>query len=156
MPGTINTPLFNKGRSKLGVKPVGIPPVYPPELVAEAVLYCAEHPTRDFVVGGAAQMMVNGERLSPRLMDATMLRTGFTMQRTDEPKSEEAPDNLYAPVAGYDRVEGDFVKQANLMRCSTWFQRDGVLLSLLGSVALGAATALALQKRQAPHAGPRG
>src|SRR5215210_1313482 len=27
MPGTINTPFFDKGRSKIGVKPVGIPPI---------------------------------------------------------------------------------------------------------------------------------
>ena len=32
LPGTINTPLFDKARTKLGVKPVGLPPIYEPNL----------------------------------------------------------------------------------------------------------------------------
>jgi hypothetical protein len=44
MPGTINTPFFDKGRSKLGVKPVGIPPIHEPETVANIILYAAENP----------------------------------------------------------------------------------------------------------------
>src|SRR5215207_7149183 len=39
MPGTINTPFFDKGRSKLGVKPVGVPPIYEPQTVANVILY---------------------------------------------------------------------------------------------------------------------
>jgi NAD(P)-dependent dehydrogenase (short-subunit alcohol dehydrogenase family) len=54
MPGTINTPFFDQGRTKLGVKPVGIPPIYEPETVANIILYAAEHPARDLVSGGAA------------------------------------------------------------------------------------------------------
>jgi hypothetical protein len=38
MPGTINTPFFDKGRTKLGVKPVGIPPIYEPQTVANIIL----------------------------------------------------------------------------------------------------------------------
>ena len=41
-------------------------------------------------------------------MDAYLLSTGFTGQLTDRPKSEDAPDNLYAPQEGYDRDNGDF------------------------------------------------
>jgi NAD(P)-dependent dehydrogenase (short-subunit alcohol dehydrogenase family) len=44
MPGTINTPFFDKGRTKLGVKPVGIPPIYEPKTVANIILYAAENP----------------------------------------------------------------------------------------------------------------
>src|SRR5215211_3855330 len=47
MPGTINTPFFDKGRTKLGVKPVGVPPIYEPETVANMILYAAENPVRD-------------------------------------------------------------------------------------------------------------
>jgi NAD(P)-dependent dehydrogenase (short-subunit alcohol dehydrogenase family) len=54
MPGTINTPLFDKARTKLGVKPVGLPPIYEPGVVTDVILYAAEHPARDLVAGGAA------------------------------------------------------------------------------------------------------
>jgi len=56
--------------------------------------------------------MLLGQRLSPGLMDAYMLLTGFKSQRTNEPKAEDAPDNLFEPVSGYSSIEGDFSDQA--------------------------------------------
>jgi NAD(P)-dependent dehydrogenase (short-subunit alcohol dehydrogenase family) len=109
MPGTINTPFFDKGRTKLGVKPVGIPPIYEPETVANIILYAAENPARDLVSGGAAQMMIINQRLSPRMVDAVLTtRAGFSPQMTEEPRSEEDPDNLYAPIRGHDTAKNGF------------------------------------------------
>lgn len=136
MPASINTPLFTKGRTKLGVKPMGMPPIYPPELVAQNLLRAAEHPEREIIVGGSGQVMLSGQRLSPRLMDAMLKRTAFSAQRTDEPRSQEAPNNLYGPMPEYDRVEGDFSRQAALMKPSTLLQ-DGVG-GALGAMAVGA------------------
>ncbi len=109
MPGTINTPFFDKGRTKLGVKPVGIPPIYEPGTVADIILYAAENPARDLVSGGAAQALILNQRLSPRLLDAVLTtRAGFSPQLTDEPRSEEDPDNLYAPIGGHDTAKNGF------------------------------------------------
>jgi NAD(P)-dependent dehydrogenase (short-subunit alcohol dehydrogenase family) len=109
MPGTINTPFFDKGRSKLGVKPVGIPPIYEPETVANIILYAAENPARDLVSGGAAQALILNQRLSPRMLDAVLAtRAGFSPQKTDEPRSEDDPDNLYSPIPGHDTARDGF------------------------------------------------
>jgi NAD(P)-dependent dehydrogenase (short-subunit alcohol dehydrogenase family) len=109
MPGTINTPFFDKGRSKLGVKPVGIPPIYEPETVANIILYAAENPARDLVSGGAAQALIINQRLSPRMLDTVLAtRAGFSPQLTDEPRSKDDPDNLYAPIEGHDTARNDF------------------------------------------------
>jgi NAD(P)-dependent dehydrogenase (short-subunit alcohol dehydrogenase family) len=109
MPGTINTPFFDKGRTKLGVKPVGVPPIYEPETVANIILYAAEHPARDLVSGGAAQALILNQRLSPRLLDAVLsTRAGFAPQKTDEPRSEHDPDNLYGPIEGHDTAKNGF------------------------------------------------
>lgn len=112
MPASINTPLFDKARTKLGVKPMGVPPIYQPHLVADAILKVAEHPKREVVVGGAGKMMLLGQRISPKLMDAYMRATGFKSQRTNEPKGSDAPDNLYEPLPGYNTIEGDFSDRA--------------------------------------------
>ncbi len=112
MPATINTPLFNKARTKLGVKPVGVPPLYQPSLVANAILDVAEHPKREVVVGDAGKMILLAQRISPKLVDAYMERTAFQAQRTNEPKSEDAPDNLFEPLPDYNTIEGDFSDQA--------------------------------------------
>jgi NAD(P)-dependent dehydrogenase (short-subunit alcohol dehydrogenase family) len=109
MPGTINTPFFDKGRSKLGVKAVGIPPIYEPETVANIILYAAENPARDLVSGGAAQALIINQRLSPRMLDALLAtRGGFAPQKTDEPRFEDDPDNLYAPIRGHDTTRNGF------------------------------------------------
>jgi NAD(P)-dependent dehydrogenase (short-subunit alcohol dehydrogenase family) len=108
LPSVINTPFYNHVRTKLGVKPTGIPPYYEPSLVAEAILYAAEHPTRDFIVGDVGRVLDLLQKLSPTLVDNILLLIGFSGQRTNELKPETAPDNLYEPIAGYDQVEGDF------------------------------------------------
>ena len=107
-PAVINTPFYNHVLTKLGVKPTGLPPYYSPKLVAEAILHCAQHPTRDFIVGDVGRILDLAQRLSPELMDSILVAIGFSGQRTSEPKSADDPNNLYAPMDGYDRVKGDF------------------------------------------------
>jgi NAD(P)-dependent dehydrogenase (short-subunit alcohol dehydrogenase family) len=112
MPAGINTPLFNKARTKLGVKPMPTPPIYQPSLVAKAIVKAAERPKRDVVVGDVGKILLLLQRLAPSLVDAYLLRTGFDSQYTNEPKSENTPDNLFEPLTGYDKIEGDFSNQA--------------------------------------------
>jgi len=142
MPGTINTPFFDKGRTKLGVKPVGIPPIYEPGTVADIILYAAENPARDLVSGGAAQALIINQRLSPRMLDAVLTtRAGFSPQLTDEPRSEDDPDNLYAPINGHDTVKNGF--RALSRSFYNWLQMHptvkrgaaaGAALGLLGAL----------------------
>jgi NAD(P)-dependent dehydrogenase (short-subunit alcohol dehydrogenase family) len=109
MPGTINTPFFDKGHTKLGIKPVGIPPIYEPDTVANIILYAVENPARDLVSGGAAQALIINQRLSPRMLDAILTtRAGFSPQMTDEPRSGDDPDNLYAPKRGHNTAKNGF------------------------------------------------
>jgi NAD(P)-dependent dehydrogenase (short-subunit alcohol dehydrogenase family) len=108
LPAVINTPFYNKGKTKLGVKPTGIPPYYEPSLVTDAIIYTAEHPTRDYIVGDVGRILDVAQRVSPELVDAILLLIGFEGQKTKELKSENSPNNLYEPVPEYDKVEGDF------------------------------------------------
>ncbi|MGV0024249.1 SDR family oxidoreductase [Phormidesmis priestleyi] len=110
MPGVINTPFYNKGKTKLGVKPTGIPPYYDASLVTDAILYAAENPIRDYIVSDVGRALDVVQRISPGLVDAVLLAIAFQGQKTDDVKSEDAPNNLYEPIQGYDKVEGDFGK----------------------------------------------
>lgn len=120
LPASINTPFFDKAKTKIGVKPIGVPPLYAPRTVAEAILYAAEHPVRELIVGGAGKMLVYGQRLSPRLVDALLLRVGFSSQKTDERKPASAPNDLYGPVERYNTAEGDFGSKTFTHSASTW------------------------------------
>ena len=140
MPAAINTPFFAKARTKLGVKPKGFPPIYQPGVVADAILYSAEKAPREIVAGGAGKGMLLTQRLSPRLMDAIMVRGGFGSQMTDEPKSTADPDGLFAPMEGQDRAEGEFGEQALPRSPLTWLDTHPSLKWTIGVV--GAAIAL--------------
>lgn len=107
-PSSINTPLFNKAKSYLGVMPMPIPPIYEPELAAEGILRAAEGNERDVYIGGAGKALSVGERISPKLMDLQMMRSGFKQQKTQWPQSADAPNNLFAHVEDDGGVRGDF------------------------------------------------
>ncbi len=107
MPGTIDTPIFDNARTKIGRKPMGAPPIYAPETVAEMVLHAAEHGGRDYCVGGAARLFALQQRMSPRLLDAFLAsRLGWRGMMTSEPKSEDAPDNMFEPLPGHGTRDG--------------------------------------------------
>ncbi|PLZ77481.1 short-chain dehydrogenase, partial [Fischerella thermalis WC217] len=63
--------------TKLGVKPTGIPPCYQPDLVADAILYAAEHSMRDFIVGDVGKVLDLLQKISPSLVDSLLLLIGF-------------------------------------------------------------------------------
>lgn len=125
-PAVINTPFWNNGLTKLGVKPSGIPPYYDPRLVADAVLYVAQHPTRDFFVGDAARILAVLQRLSPELADSLLLLIGFQAQRTNELKSPDDRNNLYEPVPTDTRVDGDF-NNLVIPSVSDWLAKNPAL-----------------------------
>ncbi len=142
-PSVINTPFYNHVRTKLGVKPTGIPPYYQPSLVADAILYAAEHPTRDFIVGDIGRGLDLLQRLSPPLVDVILQLIAFSGQRTNEPKFESAADNLFEPMPGYDQVEGDFA-HLTIPSFSDWFSKHPRTTTMLVGTALVAAAFLAI------------
>lgn len=144
MPSSINTPFFNKTRSKLGVKPVAVPPLYDPSLVADAILYAAENPTRDFIVGDSGKVVDFLQKISPSLVDQILLAIAFKVQKTDEPKFSDAPDNLYQPVPEYDRIKGDF-DPITIPSFTDWLDRNPQLKwGAIAAVTLGVAALLGL------------
>ena len=132
-PGTINTPFFNNSLNKMDVKPKGPPPIYQPSVVADCVLYAAEHPVRDLFAGGAAKMMAASQMLAPTLMDATLARIGIPASRTDEPQPGGSPGNLFAPRAEDNRAEGDFSNRVRRFSLYTWLETHPRIKALAAS-----------------------
>jgi len=111
-PAAINTPIYENARSKLGVKPRAVPPVYDPRAVVDAIVFAAEHPRRDITVGGAGAALILLQRLSPRLLDWYMVSNGrfFRKQMTRQP--DDGVDNLFEPSRGPGAVRGSFGHRA--------------------------------------------
>jgi NAD(P)-dependent dehydrogenase (short-subunit alcohol dehydrogenase family) len=122
-PAVINTPFYNHARTRIGVKPTGIPPYYAPDLVTDAILQAAEKPMRDYIVGDVGRVLDFAQRVSPSLLDFTLSQVGFRGQRTDDLKTPQAPDNLFEPMTGYERAKGDF-SQLTIPSFSDWVVKN--------------------------------
>ncbi|MCU0498730.1 MAG: SDR family oxidoreductase [Anaerolineae bacterium] len=98
LPASINTPFFRHARSKMGVQAKPIPPVYEPEVVAEAILMAAQGHHRRIYAGGASKMFALMEYLNPRLIDWLMVqnRIAFKAQQSDLPPPSR--DSLFEPI----------------------------------------------------------
>ncbi|WP_375420843.1 SDR family oxidoreductase [uncultured Sphingomonas sp.] len=142
-PATINTPFFSNAGSKLDVMPKGPPPIYQPEMVADCVLYAAEHPVRDLFAGGAGKAMAVNQKLAPGLMDAMLAKFGIPASKTSTPTTNGQGGNLYI-AEPEDRTRGDFERRAR-PSAYTWLELHPLARTLaLGAVATGA---VALRRR---------
>lgn len=108
MPATINTPFFNHARSKLGVLPRPFPPAYPPDIVARSIVYAAQHPQREIIVGGAGRMLITLEKISRTAFDGVLLFGGFGFDAQRSVRTDDGLDNLDDPGFELGRVTGDF------------------------------------------------
>lgn len=96
-PSAIDTPYKEHAKSYLHVQPQNPPPVYAPETVAEAILYCAEHPVRDLFVGAGGKAISWMGYNAPRGTDVLMENTMISMQQTDIPADDRRYESLYEP-----------------------------------------------------------
>jgi hypothetical protein len=143
MPASINTPFFEKARTKMGVKPTGVPPMYDPKAVSDAILHSAQTPMREFVVGGAGKLMKWTQEISPGIADKVLLRVAFKGQKTNEAKPESAPDNLYEPLPQFSTVEGH---GSSMSASYNWVEKHPIASKMVFVGALTAALALMLRE----------
>jgi short-subunit dehydrogenase len=104
----LNTPQFGWVRSRLPRKAQPVPPIFQPELAAEAILYAAHHGRGELWVGGSSVKAIAGNRVIPRVLDRYLAWTGYDSQQTDEPEDPDREDNLYEPLPGDAGAHGDF------------------------------------------------
>jgi len=119
----LNTPQFEIGRTKLPRHPQPVPPIYQPEVAAEAIVWISEHRRRQLYVGAPTLKTVLGNRVAPGLVDRYLSRTGYEGQQTDEPVDPNRPDNLFEPVPGDHGTHGRFGKGARTRSIITNFSR---------------------------------
>jgi len=96
-PTSIATPFARHAKNYLEVEPTLPPPIYAPDLVAEAILHSAVHPERDLPVGGASKAISVAAALSPRLMDKYSERAFFRQQKSAQPARRNRDGSLHHP-----------------------------------------------------------
>jgi hypothetical protein len=108
-----NTPQFDWARSKLPRRLQPVPPIFQPEIAAEAIVWAATHSRREWWVGWPAVKTILATRLLPGgLGDRMAARNAYDAQQTSEPADASRADNLFAPVPGNFGAHGRFDKRA--------------------------------------------
>lgn len=106
----VNTPQFGWVRTRLPRQGQPVPPIFQPEVAARAIVFTADHPRRELLVGRSTYLAIWGQRLIPGILDRYLGRTGYAAQQTGETVEPGRVDNLAAPLdAEQDRgAHGDF------------------------------------------------
>lgn len=144
LPG-VNTTQFNWCRSKLPEHPMPVPPIYQPEVPAEAIYWAAQHHRREVWVGYSTVVAILGTKLSPSLGDRYLAKTAFDGQQAhDMPVGADRPDNLFAPVQNKAATHGIFDDHAKRRSPQLWVATHrpalaGALAAVAGATVAGAA-----------------
>ena len=136
----MNTPQFNWIKSRLSKRAQPVPPIYQPEVGAQAVVYASHHRRREICVGMPSVKAILGNKFFPGLLDHYLASTGYKSQQTNEPEDPTRPCNLFEPVAGDHGAHGRFDDRARAFSPQLWtdLHRDGVMVFvLLGALSLG-------------------
>jgi NAD(P)-dependent dehydrogenase (short-subunit alcohol dehydrogenase family) len=142
----VNTPQFAWSRAKLPRQPQPVPPIFQPEVIADAIVYAAEHRRREIWLGGPSILAILSEKLSPRTGDRWLAATGFDAQQTPAPHRRR-PDDLYAPLRGDHGAHGDFDAHARGFSLAWWLSKHRAELATgaLAAIALAAGARAALR-----------
>src|SRR5947209_5232599 len=143
LPG-LNTTQFTWGRTKLPKQTMPVPPIYQPEIAADAIHYAAHHRRRQIFVAIPTVMNILCERLAPWLLDWYLAKTAFDSQMTDQDLDPRDHDNLFDPVDEDRGAHGPFDDQAHSISPQYELAKHrGKILAGVGAAAVGAAGVVA-------------
>jgi short-subunit dehydrogenase len=153
----LNTPQFDWVKSRLARKPQPVPPIYQPEVAANAIYHAAHHYRREWYVGGSTAIVITGNKLFPGFGDWYLAQQGYGSQQYDGTVSPDRRDNVFHPVDDSRDfgAHGDFDDRATNFSWQLWAdqRRDWLLLAGLGAAGLLAAALMARRGRPAESNG---
>jgi NAD(P)-dependent dehydrogenase (short-subunit alcohol dehydrogenase family) len=135
----LNTPQFGWVKSRLPNKAQPVPPIFQPEVAAEAIVWAAHHDRRELWVGFPTVKAIVADRIAPGLLDRYLAQAGYASQQTAEREDPDRPHNLWEPVAGDAGAHGTFGDRASDASLQAWAARNR---GWLAAAACGAAAAL--------------
>ncbi|HEX2270210.1 MAG TPA: SDR family oxidoreductase [Pyrinomonadaceae bacterium] len=142
----MNTPQFSWVKSRLPRKPQPVPPIYQPEIGAEAIVYLAHNDRREMYVGYPTVAAITGNKIAPAFADAYLARNGYEAQQTDEPVEPDRQDNLWQPLPGDYGAHGTFDREAIEFSPQLWANTNRKWVALIGGAVAGLTLAFVKKK----------
>jgi len=144
----LNTPQFSWVKSRLPRNPQPVPPIFQPEVAAEAIYFAAHHKRRELYVGFPTIKAVVANMFLAGLLDVYLAKTGYKAQQTDQPVSPDRQDNLWEALLGDRGARGDFDSRSQPSSPALWLVMNEHKLALAGAGVLAAAGLAVLKKAQ--------
>lgn len=119
----MNTPQFDWVRSNLDHRAQPVPPIFQPEVGADAVFWAAHHKRREVYVGARTVRAIVANKVAPYLLDEYLARRNYHAQQTREPEDPHRPDNLYETVAGDYEAHGRFDNRSRGSSAELWLAK---------------------------------
>lgn len=135
----MDTPQFDWSKSRMPRKAQPVPPIYDPDIAAEAIYWAAHHKRRELYVGYPTALAIIGNKIAPWLGDWYLGKTGVESQMTDEPVDPDQPNNLYEPVPGDQGAHGRFGDQSLKHSWQVWANLHRHELTMAGAALAGVA-----------------
>jgi short-subunit dehydrogenase len=138
-PTAINTPFPQNAKNHLPYEPTLPSPIYAPELVAEAILHCAENPVKEFFVGETAKLHSSMAKFMPSVGAKLNEMTIDSAQNSGEPAKTNRPDGLH-------KTNSDLRERGEPERFTleeSVYQRAKIHPVITGALAVGAGVGIA-------------
>jgi NAD(P)-dependent dehydrogenase (short-subunit alcohol dehydrogenase family) len=143
----VNTPQFSWCRTRVRNHPQPVPPIYQPEVPAEAVYWAAHHRRRELDVGFSSVKAIVGNKVAPRFADWYLARTGFRSQQIAGSPIPPRAGNLFDAVPREAATHGIFDARARSRSAQLWATTHRPLLAAALAGATGAAVGLVRRGR---------
>jgi hypothetical protein len=130
------------GKSRLRRKAQPVPPIFQPEIAAEAIYFAAHHPRREFYVDWSSAKAIIANKIAPGLIDHFLGRTGYDLQQYHGTEDPGRMHNLWKPVPGDHGAHGNFEKRAKGWSAQWWMsQHRGSIALIIAALTLASVLA---------------
>lgn len=139
----VNTPQFSHCRSVYERHPQPVPPIFQPEVAADAVHLAVRERRREIYVGLPTWKAIVGNKVSSALLDRILARKGVEPQLADRPASpDNEKGNLFSPVEGDPGAYGIFGPRSRETSPLLWLNENRVPagIAALGTLLAGVLT----------------
>jgi NAD(P)-dependent dehydrogenase (short-subunit alcohol dehydrogenase family) len=126
----LNTPQFGWVKSRLPRKGQPVPPIFQPEVAADAIYFAAHKPRREFSVGWPSVEAITANKIAPGLLDHFLARNGYDSQQYDGPEDPNRANNLWEPIPGDHGAHGDFDARARSWSAQWWASKNRAWFAL--------------------------
>ena len=109
----LNTPQFTWARTRMPREPQPVPPIFQPEVAAEAIVWAARNQRRELKVAWPTVKAILGNAVAPGLADRYLADSGYDAQQTDTPVGPDRRDNLFEPVDEDRGAHGPFDEESH-------------------------------------------